>query len=95
MSNKNIYLLNTEGILQEVYTVGLEFDKVYLKIKGVKKPVSISIMELSSLAEDIPQIIYSISSAAKMAFIDRTIDTADLIEELLEEKKSDEGEEDE
>ncbi len=92
--SKNMYLLNTDGTFEEVYTVGNEFDKVYLKLKGIDEPITISIMELSGLAEDIPQIIYSISSAAKMAFIDRTIDTADLIEELLE-KRSEESDEEE
>ncbi len=91
--SKNMYLLNTDATFEEIYTLGLEFDKVYLKLKGIDEPVTIDVMELSQLVDDLPQIIYSISSAAKTAFIDRTIDTADLIEELLEKRSEESNEE--
>jgi hypothetical protein len=83
--NKNTYFLNMEGTVREIYTVGTEFDKVYLSIAEVEKPVIISIAELSALVEDLRSVVYSISSAAKLALIDKTINTADLLTKLLEE----------
>ena len=85
--DKKIFMLNTGGVIEEIYTTGGEFSVVYIKIKDLADPIEVPVSELSVVAGELQQVVHSIVMSAQESYADYMQDVSKVLDSLLDIKK--------
>ena len=87
MVDKKIFMLNTGGVIEEIYTIGGEFSVAYIKIKDLADPIKVPVSELSVVAGELQQVVHSIVMSAQESYADYMQDVSKVLDSLLDIKK--------
>ncbi len=62
MLKKEIYYLDSESFIEEIYIKPLEYDTVYIKLKNLKKSFTLEISEFFQIIENLGQTAETLDS---------------------------------